>query len=346
MSKKRWIKRIMLFVVVYVTGIQAHTLKQLSHEEKVSYYLQKELKTGYSHGDEAQALEMDRVYFEVLGEELRRYLKKEGFKFLNPNAYKDKVKKKLGLSEKAYLQKSSDETIDTPASPVGSNSIYLLPKQGIVSLPYKMPEIIDYKKVYPKLAAYEKNINAAYQKSTYTQQRVSWSRMNSNAKNNLKFTLALNKYLLNDDDTQLPWLVAHAYGTMLSIYKQGEKPNKKLLKALLEAYIKYKHKPMAGYETISLPTLDDLLLLPIKRDNGQYGKYTINKEAFEVLSTLIKEEESNIAQKQGVNSDTKLKNVYLEALKAFIASKKNAKGHQDVIVSITQFIKETPCNSN
>ena len=115
-------KNIFMLVMVlcmlpHFLNAETNTTVNFSHKDKIYHYLKKELKAGYSHGDKDQAMEMNRAYLSVVGEELRQYLEKYGFRFLDPKTFENKVKKILKLDEKQFLAKSNRDYADTMALP-------------------------------------------------------------------------------------------------------------------------------------------------------------------------------------------------------------------------------------
>jgi len=320
-----------------------HRTATLSHQDKVYYYLKEELKAGYSHGDERQTMEMDRAYFSVVGEELRQYFKKSGFKFLDKEAFKHKVTKLFKLNEKSYIKESNRDYIDTISLPFSMDMLTFLPDKGLLTFPYKMPEIVDYVKKYPELVVFEERANEAYKKSGNIEQRVSWNVIHKDytqyTRDNRDYILSLNKYLLNDDFTQRTWLVENSYTLMYDLYASGYKEDIGLLKALLKEGIRDKHKNLEWYG-VSAESIEYLLVIPKKVE----GHYMVREEAFVHLTELMAEEKEKLSKLPIRRSkDGKLiltySSHYMSALKYFTKRFKKIEAYKPVVTYIEKFLK-------
>lgn len=229
------------------------------HDKTIKIILEKQLKQGANHYIEEPGVEIPKKAFKL--EELNvsmfladSLLKSNGYKTPLQSDFNKNIKLKLkriidNNSDKKYLYVNFFDKCDRnfnyfPYNGVEYNGIYIDKNRKIISKFYYIPELIDYQKNYPKISKIENQISSHYtiDEESYTIEL--WKDLASRNDDynlskqrhfNQQLILSLNKYLFNDDPSQLAWLINNAEYFMESLVTTfGYTEDKKLLNWVME----------------------------------------------------------------------------------------------------------------
>ncbi|MDQ0966552.1 hypothetical protein QFZ20_001955 [Flavobacterium sp. W4I14] len=165
--------------------------------------------------------EYSLVDFEATIPILKSKLEQNGFKFINRDAFVEKVKvyfnriidiknndKYLYLN---YLSPCSKKLQYHPNDHIQIEGTFILKNQSFIADMYSIPEILDYQKKYPELEFLEQNPRFIYDE--IEKQKVEIDRwkdlkeLPSEREKNLQTFIHRNKYLFNDSRSSLTWLL-------------------------------------------------------------------------------------------------------------------------------------------
>jgi len=208
-------KIFLICILLYTINLKADIVKWLKIEMKSGKFLIENLSDDYDGDDDGiripNALYSDE-YLQVIFSYQKKKLKEDGFKFLSHKNFKKKIKELFHIDIDKYKRKvltcSIKGVVDNEFQGVlltefdkNVFQLFFIHKDGFVTESYRLPEIIDYKTLYPNICQYEKTIKekniipwGCVDKKNDYQKEVD--------KNN-KRTLYINQYLFNDDTTHL-----------------------------------------------------------------------------------------------------------------------------------------------
>jgi len=98
----------------------------------------------------------------------------------------------------------NDKSVD-----VTPYSYYIIKNSNFLTELYAIPELIDYKNAYPKLAEFEKKSMEKYMEDGDEVKIYKWkdvSDLKERRQNNIQILVNRNKYLFNDDKASFVWL--------------------------------------------------------------------------------------------------------------------------------------------
>ncbi|WP_445722400.1 hypothetical protein [Flavobacterium sp.] len=161
---------------------------------------------------------------------LKSMLIGSGFNFLSNDSFNQKIKSVFGRtidtkSESKYLYitpwnncnrklvfYTNDNTIE-----INPNSYYIIKNENFITELYAIPQIIDYQKEYPKIAAIENNIETDIVKNNtkvhlylwkeFETEKVPEYNLKIQRKKNIQTLVARNMYLFNDSKAHFKWLI-------------------------------------------------------------------------------------------------------------------------------------------
>ena len=267
-------KRIYVMVLIVLMSIGAyandtHHTKQTNEKTKIQHQsllyniMKYEIEAGYSLEEEnctddcnIVPITIDEDYMHVEIAYLKKYLKKQGFKFLSTEAYNAKIKEYFGVNPangSRMLYSGCEEAkglndiiaIDAFDRPVGG--IYIS-KDGLATLVHRLPYLINYQTNYPGLYRLEKTLPRVLydEKHAKVGTKEFWyeeyedihgyrkkQNIDQIIQANLETTLRLNKYLLDQDITQLDWLFHHTNIPQELMGTYGYRGDKNLIEYLL-----------------------------------------------------------------------------------------------------------------
>ena len=175
----------------------------------------------------------------------------------------------------------NDKSVD-----VTPYSYYIIKNSNFLTELYAIPELIDYKNAYPKLAEFEKKSMEKYMEDGEEVKIYKWKDLPNLSELRHMHQQKLihrNKYLFNDDKASFVWLRSNDTWFLESLVKifgyVGDK-------ALLDFVLKKNYKDLAELEKIL-----------ISRSCG--GKNRLNIEVFAVVKNWKKKELSNFSIKIG-----------------------------------------------
>jgi len=180
-----------------------------------------------------------------------------------------KIIKARGVNLKHYR---NDKSVD-----VTPYSYYIIKNSNFLTELYAIPELIDYKNAYPKLAEFEKKSMEKYMEDGEEVKIYKWkdvSDLKERRQNNIQILVNRNKYLFNDDKASFAWLRSNDTWFLESLVKTFGYVEDK---ALLDFVLKENYKDLAELEKIL-----------ISRSCG--GKNRLNIEVFAVVKNWKKKE--------------------------------------------------------
>ena len=190
---------------------------------------------------------------------LKNELRSSGFVFIDTEIFNDKIKtifgriidnklpsKYLYLSIEDKCQKNIEFYTNTHTIEINPFSYYIVKRENFLTELYAIPQIINYRKLYPEIAKSEDLMNKKYINENGDEIILSkWreseesSEPEYNLKNvrkkNLQTLVARNMYLFNDSKAHFRWLVLNDGYFMESLVKKfGWTKDEKLLKWAIE----------------------------------------------------------------------------------------------------------------
>lgn len=212
--------------------------------------LENQLKAGYA----AEMYETDYPNFDYKIKDLEAsallladILHKNGFRKIDTRTFKLKLEKifQIGQTDTEYYHisltdkcaKENDHSFknffDAP-----QNDLYIVMSEGIIIGEYRIPEIIDYKKIYPQSLNIEDSTDIKFIKNKDKIKIIRWKdlpNLPQLRKYNIQTVVARNRYLFNDDRSQLTWLLENDGYFMERLVKTfGWTEDRKLLKRVIE----------------------------------------------------------------------------------------------------------------
>jgi len=228
-------------------------------------------------------------------------LKSCGYKTIDKRSFNDIVEKVFGRiindnSKNEYLKIETsegnicDKSLQYYPYSVDAQYLYVVKGKFITNF-YPLPAIIDYLKLFPDVAKFEKEDIVIEDKIENVKTKASqWKDDLKNLaqfrEKNIQILINRNKYLFNDNKASLVWLKFHDEAFLESLVKVfGYVEDKDLLKWVLDRSLNDdKSKEEEFYKILVTKTCDD--------------KYVFHKEIFEIMT----------------QADTKSKRNYLDFL--------------------------------
>ena len=171
----------------------------------------------------------------------------------------------------------NDKSVD-----VTPYSYYIIKNSNFLTELYAIPELIDYKNAYPKLAEFEKKLIEKYMEDGEEVKIYKWkdvSDLKERRQNNIQILVNRNKYLFNDDRASFAWLRSNDTWFLESLVKTfGYVEDKELLDFVL----KRNYKDLAELEKIMINCTCG-------------GKNRLNTEVFAVVKGWKKKELSDFS---------------------------------------------------
>jgi len=171
----------------------------------------------------------------------------------------------------------NDKSVD-----VTPYSYYIIKNSNFLTELYAIPELIDYKNAYPKLAEFEKKSIEKYMEDGDEVKIYKWkdvADLKERRQNNIQILVNRNKYLFNDDRASFVWLRSNDTWFLESLVKTFGYVEDK---ALLDFVLKENYKDLAELEKIL-----------ISRSCG--GKNRLNTEVFAVVKGWKKKKLSDFS---------------------------------------------------
>ena len=171
----------------------------------------------------------------------------------------------------------NDKSVD-----VTPYSYYIIKNSNFLTELYAIPELIDYKNAYPKLAEFEKKSMEKYMEDGDEVKIYKWkdvADLKEQRQNNIQILVNRNKYLFNDDRASFVWLRSNDTWFLESLVKTFGYVEDK---ALLDFVLKRNYKDLAELEKI-------MINCPCG------GKNRLNTEVFAVVKGWKKKELSDFS---------------------------------------------------
>ncbi|PKQ63819.1 hypothetical protein BZG02_07280 [Labilibaculum filiforme] len=251
--------KIMKFVIALVligslTGAQMFDFQRsdrksnvLRKNEILKQKLWEQLQNGesalYDNAFDIETYKYTKDDYECLISYLKETLKEEGYNTPSKEVFAQKVRKIFGRTIDystclKYLYVNMDNPKDRKHKYFRSdNSIEIHPlgifvnkEYCFITQLYAIPEIIDYKKEFPEIYQRECKLKINQKDKNSESLKLSLWKDNKGITvgDNLKTFIARNRYLLNNDTTQLVWLLKHDELFMEALIKTyGYYENKK-----------------------------------------------------------------------------------------------------------------------
>ena len=265
-----------------------------AHSSNVEHVLKQQLEKGIS-GEILNSLDTETYTYskedmEAVIPVAEKIILSQGYIPLSNKAFYEKVqmifKRKIdfNLSSK-YLYLNFNEKCDKEIKyyrndksvDVTPYSYYIIKNNNFLTELYAIPELIDYKNAYPKLAEFEKKSMEKYMEDGEEVKIYKWkdvSDLKERHQNNIQILVNRNKYLFNDDRASFAWLRSNDTWFLESLVKIFGYVEDK---ALLDFVLKENYKD-----------LNELEKILISRSCG--GKNHLNTEVFAVVKDWKKKE--------------------------------------------------------
>lgn len=256
---------------------------EYANMEKIEKILVNQIKSGAAEdfGSFLDYSEEDLNALIILEDSM---LKSNGFKIMEEVEFNHKIKKIFNRiidnsSQKEYLKIDTDNICDKnlvfyPFSAEYKN-IYISKTYKFITFFHPLPQIIDYKKLYPELSKYEE-IPFTIETMEGEIDITRWKDipdLDQQRKRNIQTLVARNMYLFNDNKAQFKWLILNDQYFMESLVKTfGYTQDTELLKWVIERTKFDKNNPQ-----------DYGKLFWIKQCDGTLKLHT---NTFKVLQTL------------------------------------------------------------
>ena len=282
--------------------------------EKVKRAIEEEIKQGYEEIEEDEMMGSNISFenMELISKYLHAVFKEQLFKFPSHQEYREKIKEIFGVEFNGKLTILYDHAIgEVEPKSVWVNSdevvsTILLTNQNFITLPFRLPEIINYQKHYPHLVKIEDEMEKKLEKEE-DESLILWREMvgtqeeyHEKVVDNLYYILRLNNYLFNNEKTHLDWLFEQ--NPFLEILVSSYGYTKDI--ALVEKVIKQRGVDAYFY-------LDDLVwfkgakrLYGLEEELQYDGEFKIEDNTFVVIYNKL----------EGQKFHVPTQNVYLKAL--------------------------------
>lgn len=192
----------------------------MSLNKQIEQAIEKELKQGYEEiaEDNMMGVDVSLEDMELMCSHLQNILKQQHYKFPTIKKYKEKIKELFdvefnGDSTILYDQGIGEvepKTVLVQSEEVES-SIFLTNK-GFITLPFRLPELVNYQKHFPHLVKLENEMEKALEKEE-EESLILWRDIAGSEEehrqtvaDNLYYVIRLNNYLFNNEKTHLDWL--------------------------------------------------------------------------------------------------------------------------------------------
>ena len=274
-----------------------------AHRSNVEHVLRQQLEKGIS-GEVLNSFDIETYTYskkdmEAVIPTAEKIILSKGYIPPSNKAFSEKVqmifKRKIdfNLSSK-YLYLNFNEKCDKEIKyyrndksvDVTPYSYYIIKNSNFLTELYAIPELIDYKNAYPKLAEFEKKSMEKYMEDGEEVKIYKWKDLPNLSELRHMHQQKLihrNKYLFNDDKASFVWLRSNDTWFLESLVKTFGYVEDK---ALLDFVLKENYKD-----------LNELEKILISRSCG--GKNRLNTEVFAVVKNWKKKELSNFSIKIG-----------------------------------------------
>ena len=262
---------------------------------------------------------------------LKNELRSSGFVFIDTEIFNDKIKtifgriidnklpsKYLYLSIEDKCQKNIEFYTNTHTIEINPFSYYIVKRENFLTELYAIPQIINYRKLYPEIAKSEDLMNKKYINENGDEIILSkWreseesSEPEYNLKNvrkkNLQTLVARNMYLFNDSKAHFRWLVLNDGYFMESLVKKfGWTKDEKLLKWVIEKTPYNKNNPQDYGSLFWTKQCDGKVKLHANTFKLLHRKYT---DPNEPKTWIILDEIQDYIEYLGNNEQSKSENL-------------------------------------
>lgn len=213
--------------------------------DSIQILLKKQLLAGAYAENESTDVPTGYIFtkddISVISPLIRDILKQRGYIIS-----KEKFTKRLGgifnlkIDSSIHLNlisKKCNEDIDYDIFQFKEQQIYIIPEYQIITLPYLLPELINYQQLYPQIAKIEEQIETKVESSYGLVRLTKWEEvadLDSWRRSNIELLYHLNSYLVNDNKASLTWLINNHPDYLTTLvtqfgYDKEEKINQMIL---------------------------------------------------------------------------------------------------------------------
>ena len=188
--------------------------------KQVEQVIEKEIKQGYMEigEDGMMRIDVSLADMELMSVYLQDLLTKQHYKFPTYQEYKERVKELFDVEFNGGSTILYDQGIGEVEPKIllvqsgeVESSVFLTNK-GFVTLPFRLPELIDYQKHFPHLVTLEDEMEIALEKEE-DETLILWREIAGSEEehkqmivDNLYYVIRLNDYLFNNEKKYLDWL--------------------------------------------------------------------------------------------------------------------------------------------
>lgn len=188
--------------------------------KQIEHALKKEIEKGYMglQEDGMMHANISLSAVELMGTYLHSILKKQLYHFPTPEAYRDKIKELFGIvfnAKSTMLYDQGVGEVEPKTVFIQSDEVVssiLLTNKGFITLPFRLPELINYQKYFPYLRKIEDEMKKPLEKEE-DETLILWRDIVGNEEeyeqsivDNLYYIIRLNNYLFNREKKYLDWL--------------------------------------------------------------------------------------------------------------------------------------------
>lgn len=186
--------------------------------DSIQILLKKQLSAGAYAENETTDVPTGYVFTQddisVISPLIRDILKQRGYIISKENFTKRlgeifnfKIESTIHLNP---ISEKCNEDIDYDIFQFKEQQIYIIPEYQIVTLPYLLPELINYQQLYPQIAKIEEQVETKVESSYGLVNLTRWkdvTDLDSRRRSNIELLYHLNSYLVNDNKASLTWLI-------------------------------------------------------------------------------------------------------------------------------------------
>lgn len=313
---------VLLFTLLTISCSNAKSNNQKTNNNMtgIEQLLEKQILHGYGWGNEITDIPDDYFFtnedLEITASLIYDYLQKQGFKN-NRSVFRKKVSDIFHISDTLAYQISIDRTGNSAYTTNISlemfqkelvTNLFISPQFNIIIYPYYLPEIIDYKTLYPPIAMLEEKVSTEQEKNkddaiTIYKWRDLEEDLKSKRKDNLTKMFHINNYLFNDNRASLVWLAVNESDFLKNLllafsYDKEDKINKMVLDDDEIGYINlFASKDINGKLQIKTGLMETVA----KYSTKEYSNY------YQILSKYVDKLSEINLQNELVNNELQLR---------------------------------------
>jgi hypothetical protein len=215
-------KKVLTIILVLVLTQGYSQNKRENFNETKKIMIQNQLKKGvqrYIYGSETTVNDYAEEDLQASVEIITSILKSYGYKKIADESFNKKIETIFSRiinpqSNNKYLYinyfDKCERTLIYSPNNIDYSGTFIIKSNNFITDFYRIPEILDYQKIYPDLKGYEEKIPTTYKDKEYDEISISlWkdvADLQQQRQKNIDLLVNRNKYLFNDNKASLVWL--------------------------------------------------------------------------------------------------------------------------------------------